>query len=82
MNDLKTLTKAISKAKEEEIDGLWAILKYREIGILRKLNSMSKLLGLKAEKVIAEAPKDENDRILDYDTRKTIHEFLIKASQK
>jgi hypothetical protein len=82
MKNLETLTKAIGKAKEEEIDGLWAILKYREIGILRKLKSMSKLLGLKAEKVIAEAPKDESDRILDYDTRNTIHEFLIKASQK
>jgi hypothetical protein len=81
MKNLQTLIKAIDCAKKEEIDGLWAILKYREIGILRKLKSMSSLLGVKYEKVFEEAPKDSSDRVLDYDTRKTIHDILIKVSQ-
>jgi len=79
---MKTLKTAINRAGEEKIDGLWAILKYREIGIMRKLKSMSALLGLKQDEVIAEAPQDENNRILDYTTRQEIHETLLEASKK
>ena len=61
---------------------MWAILKYREIGIMRKLKSMSALLGLQEDEVIAEAPQDENNRILDYTTRQEIHETLLEASKK
>ena len=79
---MKTLKTAINRAGEEKIDGLWAILKYREIGIMRKLKSMSALLGLREEEVISEAPQDENNRILDYTTRQEIHETLLEASKK
>ena len=79
MNTLKT---AINKAGEKQIDGLWAILKYREIGIMRKLKSMSALLGVSEEEVISEAPQDEENRILDYTTRQEIHKTLLKASKK
>jgi len=79
---MKTLKTAINGAGEEKIDGLWAILKYREIGIMRKLKSMSALLGLREEEVISEAPQDENNRILDYTTRQEIHETLLEASKK
>ena len=79
---MKTLKTAINGAGEEKIDGLWAILKYREIGIMRKLKSMSALLGLREEEVISEAQKYENNRILDYTTRQEIHETLLEASKK
>ena len=79
---MKTLKTAINGAGEEKIDGLWAIIKYREIGIMRKLKSMSALLGLREEEVISEAPQDENNRILDYTTRQEIHETLLEASKK
>jgi len=82
---MKTLKTAINGAGEEEIDGMWAILKYREIGIMRKLKSMSALLGLREEEVnqvISEAPQDENNRILDYTTRQEIHETLLEVSKK
>ena len=79
---MKTLKTAINGAGEEKIDGMWAILKYREIGIMRKLKSMSALLGLREEEVISEAPQDENNRILDYTTRQEIHETLLEASKK
>ena len=79
---MKTLKTAINGAGEDKLDGMWAILKYREIGIMRKLKSMSALLGLKQDEVIAEAPQDENNRILDYTTRQEIHETLLEASKK
>ena len=79
---MKTLKSAINGAGEEQIDGMWAILKYREIGIMRKLKSMSALLGLQEDEVIAEAPQDENNRILDYTTRQEIHETLLEVSKK
>ena len=79
---MKTLKSAINGAGEEKIDVMWAILKYREIGIMRKLKSMSALLGLQEDEVIAEAPQDENNRILDYTTRQEIHETLLEASKK
>ena len=79
---MKTLKSEINGAGEEKIDGMWAILKYRESGIMRKLKSMSALLGLQEDEVIAEAPQDENNRILDYTTRQEIHETLLEVSKK
>ena len=78
---MKQLTKAIEKASPEAIDGLWAILKYRDIGILRKLRSMAALLNLNPDKVADSAPTDENGRILDKATRSEIHDSLLTASK-
>ena len=71
---MKTIKEAIESADLETIDGLWAILKYREIGILRKLNSMSKMLDLDQKKVYDEADKDDEGRVIDKQTRQYIHE--------
>ena len=82
---MKPLLNIFADARPEELDGLWAILKYREIGILRKIRSMSALMGLEEkeeELVISEAPKDGQGRILDHETRHLIHSELIKYSQK
>ena len=79
---MKTIKEAIESADLETLDGLWAILKYREIGILRKLNSMSKMLDLDQKKVYDEADKDDEGRVIDKPTRQYIHDCLLEASKK
>jgi hypothetical protein len=79
---MRTLFDAIKIAESEEIDGLWAILKYKNIGIMRKLKSMSALLDIDSSKVIDEAPQDEEQRIIDYKTRNQIHEILLEVSKE
>ena len=36
----QTLVQAISNASTSQLDGAWAILKYKEIGIYRKISSL------------------------------------------
>ena len=79
---MNNLLKAIESADEVEIDSLWAILKYKEIGILRKLKCMCLILDLYDEEVCPYAPRDAEGRILDHETRKSIHEVLLKVSKK
>ena len=74
------LLSAIGSAKPEEIDTLWAILKYKEIGIYRKVKCMASVLGLNFENVVTDLPKDDSGRILDYKTRHMIHDTLIENS--
>ena len=54
-----TLIKAIEDANPIQIDTLWSILKYKEIGILRKVKCMSDVLHLNTGVVIEELPTDE-----------------------
>jgi hypothetical protein len=75
------LLNAIGGATPEQIDTLWSILKYKEIGIFRKVKCMSSVLGLNFEKVVADLPKDDSGRILDYKTRHLIHDTLIQYSK-
>lgn len=70
----------ISKASAEQIDILWAILKYKEIGIFRKVKCMSAALGLDSNNFTSILPKDNDGRILDYKSRHLIHDVLIKYS--
>jgi hypothetical protein len=74
------LTNAITKATPEQVDTLWSILKYKEIGIYRKIKCMSSVLGLNFSKVVTDLPKDETGRILDHKTRHLIHDILIQNS--
>jgi hypothetical protein len=86
MNETATITQpivllnAITKATPEQIDTLWSILKYKEIGIYRKIKCMSSVLGLNFDSIVSDLPKDENGRILDFKTRHLIHDVLIKNS--
>jgi len=74
------LLSAIGSATPEQIDTLWSILKYKEIGIYRKVKCMASVLGLNFEKVVTDLPKDDSGRILDYKTRHMIHDTLIENS--
>jgi len=66
-----TLLDTINEANEAQVDSLWAILKYKEIGIYRKIDFDSAIEGL---------PQDEEGRVLDYKTRHLIHDTLIGVS--
>lgn len=70
---------ALHEANDAQLDAVWAILKYREIGIFRKLGAMSEALNLDFDSVVEEMPT-EDGRVLDYDTRHLIHDTLMEVS--
>ena len=75
-----TLVSAIESANPEQLDTLWSILKYKEIGIFRKVKCMTHVLGLDFTQILDALPKDDEGRVLDYKTRHMIHDILIKVS--
>ena len=75
-----TLVNSINEANEAQVDASWAILKYKEIGIYRKVACLSQLLDVDFNVVLDELPQDEDGRILDYKTRHLIHDALIEVS--
>ena len=77
---INSLTQAIAEADAVQVDASWAILKYKEIGIYRKVACLSSLFQLDFENTINELPQDDEGRILDYKTRHIIHEALISVS--
>ncbi len=74
------LVSAIESANSEQLDTLWSILKYKEIGIFRKVKCMTHVLGLDFGQLVDNLPKDDEGRVLDYKTRHMIHDILIKVS--
>jgi hypothetical protein len=76
------LANAIEKSEPEQIDLCWAVLKYKEIGILRKIKALCAAFDLNLDRVMSELPKDENGRVIDWETRHMIHDSLIKISKK
>ena len=75
-----TLLNSISEANEAQVDSVWAILKYKEIGIYRKIACMCEVLDLEFDDAIHGLPQDEEGRVLDYKTRHLIHDTLIEVS--
>jgi len=76
----KQLANAIGEATPEQIDLCWAILKYKEIGVFRKVKSLCSAFGLDFDEVVNELPQVDG-RVVDRETRHLIHETLIKVSQ-
>ena len=71
---------SLSNANSVEVDASWAILKYKEIGIYRKVACLSSLFNLDFEVVLDKLPKDEEGRLSDYKTRHLIHDTLLLVS--
>jgi hypothetical protein len=71
------LFEIVKKSDDVTADAIWAILKYRNIGILRKVMCICKVLDVEPDEVLSVLPKDENGRYLDKPTRKLIHDALI-----
>ena len=78
--DTNILTDAIKVANSEQIDASWAILKYKEIGIYRKVAFLSALFNINLQDVLNSLPQDDEGRILDYKTRYIIHDALVSVS--
>jgi hypothetical protein len=79
--EIPTISQAIQQANSAQVDCLWAILKYKEIGILRKVKCMSELLKFDLDKACSELPVNENGFIVDYKTRHLIHDILLEKSR-
>lgn len=71
------LFEIVKKSDDVTADAIWAILKYRNIGILRKVMCICKILDVEPDEALSVLPKDENGRYLDKPTRKLIHDALI-----
>jgi len=71
----------ISYANEAQLDALWAILKYRDMGILRKVLAMCEVLNLDAEEIVAGLPQDKDGRIYDSKNRYLLSQALIEAGR-
>lgn len=78
---MKTLLAAIKESDEIELDTAWALLKYKTLGIMRKLKCFALIYCLDEAEVLAEAPKDSEGRILDKETRAIICESLLSVSK-
>lgn len=72
------LFEIVKKSDDVTADALWAILRYKNIGILRKMKCICKVLGLDHVEVLENIPKDEKGRYLDKPTRQMIHDALIE----
>ena len=79
--EIPTISEAIEKANSAQVDCLWAILKYKEIGILRKIKCMSELLQFNLNKACEELPINEKGYIVDFKTRHLIHDILLEKSR-
>lgn len=81
ITEANKVTESLKNANDAQVDAIWAILKYREIGIYRKLASISEVLNLDFDLVVSQFPSDEEGRILDYKTRHMIHDALIEVAE-
>ena len=83
-NEIPTLNEAINEANSAQVDSLWAILKYKEIGILRKIKCMAEVFGpqFDLDQALRELPINEKGYIVDYKTRHLIHDILLKKSKQ
>lgn len=82
MNEDNILFKRISEANEHQMDALWAILKYRDMGILRKVCAMCEVLGLDKDEVVSSLPQDEDGRIYDSKNRFLLSRALLNAKKE
>lgn len=78
---MEKLIEKIKEANPQQIDASWAILKYKNMGILRKLGCFCVLLGVPYDEIEPSLEKDNKGRIYDKTTRHQIHDALISASQ-
>ena len=78
-NKAYPIKKAIEKSNTAQLDAVWAVLKYKEIGIYRKIQCISNILNISFDEMINELPQNEG-RLLDKQTRKIIHDALIERS--
>ena len=72
------LFEIVKKSDDVTADAIWAILKYRNYGILRKVKCICKVLNIEPNEVLSVLPKDKKGRYLDKLSRQMIHDALIE----
>ena len=84
MNEVQgnLLIQAIGEANQAQLDALWAILKFRNMGILRKVLAMCEVLNLNSEDIVKHFPQDENGRLFDSKSRYLLSKGLIEANKQ
>jgi hypothetical protein len=80
--EIPTIANAILKSNSAQVDCLWAILKYKEIGILRKVKCMAEVLHFDLDLACKELPINDNGFIVDYKSRHLIHDILLERSKQ
>lgn len=80
--EIPTISEAIENANSAQVDCIWAILKYKEIGILRKIKCMSEVLNFDLDLACKEFPINENGYIADFKSRHLIHDILLEKSKQ
>ena len=75
------LVAKLTNASETELDVAFALLKYKEIGIYRKIKGLCLAFGLDFEEVVKGLPQ-ENGRLLDRETRHYIHDFMFARAKQ
>jgi hypothetical protein len=75
------LVEKLENASETELDVAFALLKYKEIGIYRKVKGLALSFGLDFEEVVSGLPQ-ENGRLLDRETRHYIHDYMLARAKQ
>lgn len=75
------LVEKLTNASEIELDVAFALLKYKEIGIYRKIKGLCLAFGLNFDEVMKGLPQ-ENGRLLDRETRHFIHDFMLARAKQ
>ena len=80
--EIPTIAEAILDATSAQVDCLWAILKYRDLGILRKIKCMAEVLKFDLDSACKELPVNSGGFIVDRQTRHMIHDVLLQKSKE
>lgn len=75
------LVEKLENANMVELDIAFALLKYREIGIYRKIQALCWSFNLNLDEVLQGLPQEEG-RLLDWDTRHFIHHYMITRASE
>jgi hypothetical protein len=70
----------VSECSEAQLDAAFAVLKYREIGILRKAKSLAAIFQTDSDTITDGLPKVDG-RVLDEVSRAMICDLLIAKSR-
>lgn len=76
---------AVKNCNKAQKDALFGILKYRDIGILRKTHAFAEILNLSKQEttdLIESLPKTSDGRVLDLATRTALCEALTNKKLK
>ena len=77
---ISLLESSLKQASVTQIDACWAILKYKDMGILRKVRCISFVLDIDYDTFLKECPSSNEGRIYDQHTRNMIDASLKKYS--